>query len=120
VLSFVGYGGFDPVSGVMVYYYPNNDEIDGPLPSAPNLCSTLEHPLCRNYYLQGLSRQHTNSSAFNDFSPITGRAILVNLPGFYVACVSASGRDASSVLQDGVISVLYSKKDTRETQSCPS
>ena len=124
VLTLVGSGGFDPISGVMVYYYPynNNDELESPLPAVPVLCNTQptqQHPLCSKYYLQGLYRQHTNSSAFHDFSPISGKAFLVSSPGYYVGCVSASGRDASSVWQDGVVSVMYLKKDTKDAQ-CPS
>jgi len=125
VLTLVGSGGFDPISGVMVYYYPynNNDELESPLPAVPVLCNTQptqQHPLCSKYYLQGLYRQHTNSSAFHDFSPISGKAFLVSSPGYYVGCVSASGRDASSVWQDGVVSVMYVKKDTKDAAQCPS
>jgi hypothetical protein len=118
VLTFVGSGGFDPISGVLFYYYPNdnNDERERPQPAVPDLCNTLQHPLCSKYYLHGLYRQHTNSSAFHDFSPFSGKAYLVSSQGYYVGCVSASGRDARSVWQDGVVSVMYLKKDTNDAQ----
>jgi hypothetical protein len=119
VLTFIGPGGFDPVSSVMVYHCTNDDDLFRPQPSFPDLCYTQQHPFCSPYYVQGLYRQHTNSSAFHDFSPVSGRGYLAQLPGYYGVCVSASGRDSSGVLQDGVVSVTISRKDKKGGQSCP-
>ncbi len=130
VLTLVANGSFDPDASVMTYYYAHSDELVRPAPYSPQHC-TVEGPHfdvqsgqavphCSDYYRLALHRQHTNSTLFRDFSPAIGKAYLINNPGYYVACVAASDKDASSVHQDGVVIARFQKKDVKDKSSCPA
>jgi len=122
VVTVVSPGGFDPASSVMVYQYADGDELHRPAPSSPSLCSVdgQSHAHCSSYYSLALYRQHTNSDAFHNFSAPLGRAFLIDNPGYYVGCVSASDKDASSVQQDGVAIVRFQKKSVKDSRQCAS
>jgi hypothetical protein len=120
VLTAVASGGFDMESSVMVYQYSDGEELHRPPPSSPSVCAVggQSHVQCSSYYSLALHRQHTNSSAFHNFSASLGHASLVSTPGYYVACVSASEKDAGSVLQDGDIFLRFQMKDVRDPIKC--
>jgi hypothetical protein len=122
VLTAVASGGFDVASSVMVYQYSDGEELHRPPPSSPSVCAVggQSHVQCSSYYSLALHRQHTDSSAFHNFSASLGHAFLVSTPGYYVACVSASEKDAGSVLQDGVTVLRYQKKDDKDSRQCAS
>jgi len=119
VLTVVSPGG-DANSSVMVSYYSHSDDLNRSAPASPSLCSTSStaSALCSEYFVQGLYRQHTNSGAFHNFSAVQGGAFLVSNPGYYVACVAASAKDAGSTLQDGVSMLSFQKKSVRDSRQC--
>jgi hypothetical protein len=106
----------------MLYQYSDSDELRRPAPSSPSLCAVSgeSHTQCSHYYSHVLHRQHTNSSLFSDFSTPLGHAVLANTPDIYVACVSASEKDAGSVFQDGVAMLRFQKFAVKDSRSCAS
>ena len=124
LLTAVSSGGSDATSSAMFYNYPDNLELHAVEPwrnqsMSIAQCSTLDNS-CSNYYSRALYRQHTNSGAFHDSSPMRGRAHLVNETGVHVVCVSASDKDAGSVVQDGAMVLRFQKKDVKDSRSCKS
>ena len=108
----------------MFYNYRDNLELHAVEPwrnqsMSISQCRILEKT-CSNYYSQALYRQHTNSGAFQDFYSVYGRARLVNETGVHVVCVSASDKDAGSVVQDGAMVLRFQKKDVKDSRSCKS
>jgi len=124
LLTAVPSGDFDTTSSAMLYHYPDERELLAAPPhnvsAFPPLCAVGvklgagSHAQCSDYYIKGLYRQHTNSSAFHDFSSQLGRARLINTNGFHVVCVSASSKDAGSVFNDGVMTLRFQKKDAKD------
>ena len=124
LLTAVPSGNFDTTSSAMLYNYPDERELLAAPPhnisAFPPLCavgvklSAGSHAQCSDYYIKGLYRQHTNSSAFHDFSSQLGRARLINTNGFHVVCVSASSKDAGSVFNDGVMTLRFQKKGAKD------
>jgi hypothetical protein len=108
----------------MIYHYPDERELLAAPPhnvsAFPPPCTagvelgSGSHAHCSDYYSKGLYRQHTNSSAFHDFSSVLGHARLINTSGFYVVCVSASSNDAGSVYNDGVMTLRFQKKSAND------
>jgi hypothetical protein len=115
-MTAVPFGGFDLASSGMVYRYSDGVEHFRHAPSFPSLCSVggQSHEQCSSYYTQGLYRQHTNSSAFHDFSITSGRVFPVSSSGYYAVCVSASDKIAGSFLQDGVLLLRFQMRGTNQ------
>jgi len=88
----------------------------------PHCCNNLHmysfYTTQDEYYSRGLYRQYTNSSAFRDFPALFGGSTLANNPGYHLVCVSASSADGGHVMQDGMLSLRYQKKDTKDSRAC--
>ena len=122
MLAAVADGRFDLASSVMSYHMAR-DEYDGPTPSSPSPCSRQpgepgDLPRC-SAYMMALYRQHVASYAFSDFRAFFGRAQVANTSGYYVSCVSASGKDSGSVDQDGAVMLRFQKKAVKDMGACP-
>ena len=99
-------------------FYNQNDDFSRPAPSAPGVCGQTNLPPCSNYYTHGLFRQYTNSSSFHDFFAILGGSTLVRTSGYHLVCVSASARDSSNVMQEGVVLLKYQIMGMKSNQTC--
>lgn len=132
VLTVVYSGTFDSTSSMMTYYTPGYD-LQGPAPSQPPVCS-VEHasvphsnqslPQCSDYYRLALYRQHTNSTAFRDFSTYAGKGFLISNPGYYVGCVSAQEYQVTGNARlqrlDGFVTSRFENKGTKDRGVCSS
>ncbi len=127
MLTSVSSGGIDEDSSTMAYhYYSNNYDLLRPAPTTTSVCTAgtelsaggQSNPQCSAHYVQSLYRQHTNSGTFRNFSTYLGRAFMVSTSGYYVGCVSASRKDAGSVLQDGVVMLRFQKKEAKDPAAC--
>ena len=128
VLTVVYSGTFDSTSSMMTYYTPGYD-LQGPAPSQPSVCSIEpEHTSvpnsnqvlsqCSDYYRLALYRQHTNSTAFREFSTYAGKGFLISNPGYYIGCVSALEYQVpgNARLQrvDGFVTARFENKGSKE------